>query len=48
MKKWALLASVLSVLVLGALPTPAHAQAKDTLTVALVAHVHPRTPRVAG
>ena len=46
MKKWALLASVLSVLVLGALPTPAHA--KDTLTVALVAHVHPRTPRVAG
>jgi peptide/nickel transport system substrate-binding protein len=46
MKKWALLASVLSVLVLGALPTPAHAQAKDTLTVALVAHAPTLDPHM--
>src|SRR3982074_295262 len=46
MKKWALLASVLSVLVLGAPPTPAYAQAKDTLTVALVSHAPTLDPHM--
>jgi peptide/nickel transport system substrate-binding protein len=46
MKKWALLASVLFPLVLGALPAPVHAQAKDTLTVALVAHAPTLDPHM--
>ena len=38
MKRWALLAAVLTLVALATAPTLARAQAKDTLTVALVAH----------
>lgn len=46
MKRWALLASVLFFVVFSALPTPAHAQAKDTLVVALVSHAPTLDPHM--
>src|SRR6266508_5780319 len=46
MKRWALLASVLFFVVFGALPTPAHAQAKDTLVVGLPSHAPTLDPHM--
>ena len=46
MKRWALLAIVLTVAALAALPTAAQAQAKDTLTVALVSHAPTLDPHM--
>jgi len=46
MKKWALLSSVLFLIVLGAVPTPAHAQVKDTLVVALISHAPTLDPHM--
>ncbi len=46
MKKWALLSSVLFLVVLGATPIPAHAQAKDTLVVALTSHAPTLDPHM--
>src|SRR6188474_921142 len=38
MKRWAMITDVVALAVLAAAPAPAGAQAKDTLTVALVSH----------
>ena len=46
MKRWALLAIVLTVAALAALPAAAQAQAKDTLTVALVSHAPTLDPHM--
>src|SRR5262249_35924426 len=46
MKRWALVAAVLSALVLAALPRPGHAQGKDTLVVALDAHAPTLDPHM--
>src|SRR6266498_1594639 len=46
MKRWALLATVLSLVALATVPTPARAQAKDTLTVALVSHAPTLDPHM--
>jgi peptide/nickel transport system substrate-binding protein len=46
MKRWALLASVLFFVVFGVLPTPAHAQAKDTLVVGLPSHAPTLDPHM--
>src|SRR5262250_3851872 len=46
MKRWALVAAVLSALVVAALPHPGHAQGKDTLVVALVAHAPTLDPHM--
>src|SRR5262244_116332 len=46
MKRWSLVAAVLSALVLAALPRPGHAQGKDTLVVALVAHAPTLDPHM--
>ena len=46
MKKWALLSSVLFLVALGAVPTRAHAQAKDTLVVGLPSHAPTLDPHM--
>src|SRR5215475_15168377 len=46
MKRWALLTAVLAVAALAALPVPAHAQAKDTLIVALTSHAPTLDPHM--
>ena len=46
MKRWALVAAVLSALVLASLPHSGHAQGKDTLVVALVAHAPTLDPHM--
>src|SRR5499433_4596781 len=46
MKRWSLVAAVLSALVVAALPRPGHAQGKDTLVVALVAHAPTLDPHM--
>jgi peptide/nickel transport system substrate-binding protein len=46
MKKWALLSSVLFLIALGAVPTPALAQAKDTLVVGLPSHAPTLDPHM--
>ena len=46
MKKWALLSSALFLIVVGAVATPAHAQAKDTLVVALTSHAPTLDPHM--
>ena len=46
MKRWTLLAIVLTVAALAAIPTAAQAQAKDTLTVALVSHAPTLDPHM--
>ena len=46
MKRWTLLAIVLTAAALAALPTAAQAQAKDTLTVALVSHAPTLDPHM--
>jgi peptide/nickel transport system substrate-binding protein len=46
MKKWALLSSVLFLIVLDATPNPAHAQVKDTLVVALISHAPTLDPHM--
>ena len=46
MKRWALVAVVLSVFVVAALHGPGHAQGKDTLVVALVAHAPTLDPHM--
>ena len=46
MKRWTLLAIVLAIAALAALPVTAQAQAKDTLTVALVSHAPTLDPHM--
>jgi len=46
MKRWALVAAVLSALVVASLPHSGHAQGKDTLVVALVAHAPTLDPHM--
>jgi peptide/nickel transport system substrate-binding protein len=46
MKRWTLLAAVVPFLLLAYLPTPLHAQTKDTLVVGLVAHAPTLDPHM--